>query len=45
MKIFRTTPDNPIVIVDKDEFDRIDTIAKLKRKMWKSFQKKNFYDM
>lgn len=30
MKIFRTTPDNPIVIVDKDEFDRIDTIAKLK---------------
>ena len=30
MKIFRTTHDNPIVIVDKDEFDRIDTIAKLK---------------
>ena len=30
MEIFRTTPDNPIVIVDKDEFDRIDTIAKLK---------------
>ena len=30
MEIHRMKPENPIIIVDEAEFDRIDSIAKLK---------------
>ena len=42
MEIHRMKPENPIIIVDEEEFDRIDAIAKLKEEEVEKLAKEMF---
>lgn len=42
MEIHRMKPENPIIIVDEDEFERIDSIAKLKEEEVEKLAKEMF---